>query len=311
MRLAVIDCGTNTFNLLIVEVQGKNVLSKIFNTRIAVKLGEGLINEGKIGEAAYNRALDAIDFFSTFMVQHKVDTVIAYGTSALRDAANGKELVELIKSQYNIEIKTIEGDKEAQLIYLGVKQAVPLNESVSLIMDIGGGSNEFILADKNRLLWKQSFKMGAARILDKFPPSNPITGGEIAAINAYMDELLAPLYKQVEKYQPLELVGSSGAFDSIIEMIHRELGGEALVENKTCYSINLEQHFKISELVIKSTLEERRKIRGLVPMRFDMIVISCLMINFILEKLNLRQMRVSTYSLKEGALFEYVNSGNG
>lgn len=308
MKLAVIDCGTNTFNLLIVEVVNNSVSSRVFNTRIAVKLGEGLSTHGRISEAAFNRALDAIDFFSTFISQHNAAKVIAFGTSAIRDAANGKELTDLIRTQYNININTIDGDQEAQLIYMGVKQAVPLNESVSLIMDIGGGSNEFILANKDQIFWKQSFKMGAARMLDMFAPSNPITANEITAMNAYMDSMLAPLYVQASNFRPLELVGSSGAFDSIVEMIHREMGGEALTENKTGYTIDLSQHFKISELVIRSTLEERRKIRGLVPMRFDMIVISCLMINFVLGKLKLNQMRVSTYSLKEGAVFGFINN---
>ncbi len=307
MNLAVIDCGTNTFNLLIVALNNDGTRTKLMSTRVAVKLGEGLINTTKINDTAFERALDAMHTFSGLISNYGVEKTIAFGTSAIRDAINGIYFVELVKKQFNIVINIIDGNREAELIYLGVKQAVKLTSQISLIMDIGGGSNEFILASNEQIFWKQSFKIGAARLIEKFTPSNPITKAEMDLINNYLEETLAPLFKNTQHYPPIELIGSSGAFDSIIEMIHGELNGEPLTELKTEYPINLDKHFKISELILKSTLDERKKIKGLISIRFDMIVISCLMIDFILKKLNLKTLRVSTYSLKEGALFEFMN----
>lgn len=308
MILAVIDCGTNTFNLLIVEVNPDHSVTKVFNTRYAVKLGEGLLSQSIINAAGLHRAHFAFQNFSKIINQHHVEKVLAFGTSAIRDASNGSDFVQSVLNQYGIKIAIIDGNKEADLIYLGVRQAVKLHSNISLIMDIGGGSNEFILANDTKVFWKQSFKMGAARLLEKFSPSDSITPSEIKEIHRYQKEMLQPLFEQIKQHTPTELIGSSGAFDSIIEMIHGELNGEPLTEVKTEYVVDMKQYQVITQLILNSSLIQRQQIKGLVPMRFDMIVISCLMIDFILKELSLKSLRVSTYSLKEGAVFDFLNS---
>lgn len=307
MRLAVIDCGTNTFNLLIIEWLN-GIYSKIYNTRLSVKLGEGTINKGYIAEVPYNRGLEAIISFNQEIKKYETEKILAFATSAIRDAKNGTDFVKQVKQQLDIDIHIIDGNREAELIYLGVREAVKLSDKISLIMDIGGGSIEFILADKERILWKHSFAIGAARLLQQFVPSNPIHEKEIENIKLYLKTQLQDLFDAVKKFPPIELVGSSGAFDSVVEIINGELNGEALVDTKSEYEINLNEYSKISQLVIASNLEQRKKIRGLVPVRFDMIVISCIMIDFILREFSLNNMRVSTYSLKEGAVVDFLST---
>jgi exopolyphosphatase/guanosine-5'-triphosphate,3'-diphosphate pyrophosphatase len=306
MRLAVIDCGTNTFNLLIVDFDNQKKYSKIFNTRIPVKLGQGSINEGFIGEEPFKRGVEAMKAFCEEIAKYNVSKVLAFATSAIRDAVNGKAFVAEVKRQTQIDVLIIDGNREAELIYLGNKEAVTLSNSVSLIMDIGGGSNEFILANNTDMLWKQSFPVGAARMLEKFSPSDPITDKEIQEINNYMNTQLQPIFEAVKKFPPIELIGSSGAFDSIVDMVSGELNGGALSETKTCYTIDMNNYFQISQRIKNSTFEERKKIKGLVSMRLDMIVISCLMVDFILNAFKIEKMRVSTYSLKEGALMDFI-----
>ncbi|MCC6369622.1 MAG: phosphatase [Bacteroidia bacterium] len=306
MRVAVIDCGTNTFNLLIVEIDNKQQKSKVFNTRLPVKLGEGSINEGYIGPDAFHRALQAIGEFKKLILDYNTEKILAFATSAVRDAANGQQLVNEVAKAHGINIEVIDGNREAGLICLGIREAVQLNESISLIMDIGGGSTEFIFANYKQVFWKHSFNIGAARLLERFQPSDPITREEITALNNFLLSELQPLFQAQKTCQAVELVGSSGAFDSIVEMIHGEMGGEELKAEKTEYVIDLNNHFQITERVIRSTLAQRKQINGLVPMRMDMIVISCLMMNFVLTQLNLNKLRVSTYSLKEGALADFI-----
>ena len=254
----------------------------------------------------YKRQIDGIKILNSEIQKYNVSKILAFATSAIRDADNGKEFVDEVKRQTNIDVEIINGNREAELIYLGNKEAVDLSDSVSLIMDIGGGSNEFILANNKGMLWKQSFPIGAARMLERFSPSDPITNTEIADIKEYMKVQLAPLFEAAKEFMPLELIGSSGAFDSIVEIINGELGGEPVVDSKTCYNINMEDYLKVSKLIKYSTLQQRKNIKGLVPMRFDMIVISCLMIDVIIKAFNIPKMRVSTYSLKEGALIDHI-----
>jgi len=309
MILAIIDCGTNTFNLLIVEVKNTSY-TKLFNTRIAVKLGEGTINKGYIDLLPFARGINALAEFKIHLLNYKVNKTIAFATSAIRDAKNGTEFVTKSKTDLDIDITIIDGNREAELIYYGNKEAAQFTVHTSLIMDIGGGSTEFILANGNEIFWKQSFLLGAARLLERFTISNPITENEINELNNYLQIELKPLFIAIKLFPPIELVGSSGAFDSVIEMINGELNGETLVKEKVCYNINLADYNIIANMVIQSNLEERKKIKGLIPMRFDMIVISCLLINFILKSLQPTKMRVSTYSLKEGALVDFIQKNN-
>lgn len=306
--LSVIDCGTNTFNLLIVESGKDGTFRKIYNTRVSVRLGEGTINQGYIAPLPFQRGLAAIESFVNELQRFKVNTVLAFATSAIRDAKNGEEFVRLVNEKHGINIQIIDGNREAGLIAYGVMAAVKTKNKRSLIMDIGGGSTEFIIVEKGKLLWKHSFDLGAARLLERFKPSECLLPEEKEAMKAYLKLKLEPLIVEHSSLPCTELIGSSGAFDSIVEMIHGELEGEALVENKTEYQIDLKKYERISKRILASTLEERQRIKGLVAMRVDMIVISCLMIDFILQEFKLPQFRVSTYSLKEGAIVDHLQN---
>jgi exopolyphosphatase / guanosine-5'-triphosphate,3'-diphosphate pyrophosphatase len=308
MKLAVIDCGTNTFNLLITQTDHNGGYKKVFHSRIPVKLGEGTVNENHIAEKPFQRGVDAFALFSEKIKELKADKVLAFATSAIRDGDNGPEFVNLIRSKFDISINVINGDREAELIYYGIRKAVKLGEEVSLIMDIGGGSTEFLLVSKKQIFWKYSFNIGAARLLAKFKPSDRITALEVKNISDYLQEKLEPLKKAVDKYKPVELIGSSGAFESFIEMVHGELGGQEFNPEITEYELSLTDYTRIAQMVINSNSEQRQNLKGLVPMRFDMIVICCVMVNFVLNQYNLRKMRISTYSLKEGAMLDYIQN---
>jgi exopolyphosphatase/guanosine-5'-triphosphate,3'-diphosphate pyrophosphatase len=310
VRLAVIDCGTNTFHVLIVERTNGSHYERVFNTRFAVKLGENTINKGFIGEVPFNRGIEALSIFKKHIDEHKVDKVLAFATSAIRDAANGEEFVKKALDVTGIEIEVIDGNKEADLIYHGCRSAMKLGKEKVMIMDIGGGSTEFIIANEDEIFWKHSFNLGAARLLERFKPGDPISKEEVDKINDLLRRELHPLVLALKNFPAKELIGSSGAFDSVIEMICGELGGEEMTNTKTEYLIALEKYKRISDLVKKSNLEERKKIKGLIPMRFDMIVISILLIDFIMNEFALSKMRVSTYSLKEGAVASFIQAKN-
>ena len=303
MRIAVIDLGTNTFNLLIVEKTANGGYSKLKLSRIPVKLGEGSINKGFISQVPFNRGINALKQYAEIIRENKVDKVRALATSAIRSATNGKDFVNAAKNETGIEIEVIDGNREAELIYYGNRKAVKLNQEYSLIMDIGGGSTEFIIGNNEKIVWKESFLLGAARLLELIRPSDPITPQEIDKFNAYLQNELASLKKAIQENNVYELVGSSGAFDSIVDMLAGINDSENINEQKTEYLINLKDYHLLAEKVIRSSYAERLKIKGLIEMRVDMIVISCLFVNFILREFNINQMRVSTYSLKEGVIF--------
>jgi exopolyphosphatase/guanosine-5'-triphosphate,3'-diphosphate pyrophosphatase len=302
MRFAIIDLGTNTFNLLIAESDSDKSFTKLFNTKVAVKLGEGGINAGYIADVPFQRGINALKQYQQYLLDYNVEQTFAFATSAIRSASNGSEFVEHAKKIAGITITVIDGHEEADLIYHGNKMAVNMSEQISLIMDIGGGSNEFILANNHTIFWKNSYLLGAARLLEKFKPSDPITDKEIEAFNNYLREELSSLFEATKNYPPIELIGSSGAFDSVIDIIAEEFDTTAINDIQTEYTIDIEHYKKVSKKIIESTLLERRHIPGLIEMRIDMIVISFLLIDFMVNEFNISNIRVSTYSLKEGVI---------
>ncbi len=307
-RIAIIDLGTNTFNLLIAEVNSDKTYQLLFQTKIGVKLGEGGINKGFIAPLPFQRGIEALKTHQQTIKKYNVEKIVAFATSAIRGASNGIEFVTKAKEELNIDIQIISGDREAELIYYGVRNAVKMAQQTSLIIDIGGGSTEFIISNHNQIIWKQSFLLGIARLLELFNPSDPITDKELKTIADYLNQQLQPLFEAVKKYPVTELIGASGSFDSIAEMVAYKFYAPAILEGKTEFTFNLDDCRIIHQMILKSTLSERLQMKGLAQMRADMIVISSILVHFIVDSFAIPKMRLSTYSLKEGVMWEILNS---
>lgn len=307
-RVAIIDLGTNTFNLLVAEIAANHSYKIIFNTKIAVKLGEGGINTNIIAPAPFQRGVDAIKAHVETFKKYAPEKIFAFATSAVRSAKNGNDFVAEIKKVTGIEVRVISGEKEAELIYQGVRQALDIGEQKALVMDIGGGSTEFIICNKEEIFWKHSFDLGVSRLYEFFRHSEPITADEIMKVENYLREKLQPLFKAIEQHPLDTLIGSSGSFDTFAEMIFCRFYNHENLENKTSYEFKLKDFHKIHKEIICSNLDERYKMEGLIEMRVDMIVLASLFTNFILRELKLNKMRLSTYALKEGVLSEITKT---
>jgi len=313
MRVAILDLGTNTFNIFVAEIFPNQTYKKVYKSKISVKLGEGGINNNFIESIPFERGINALKKHKKTILKYKAERVIAFATSAIRSASNGSEFVTEVKKNTGIEIEVISGEREAELIYYGVRSAVKMTNAPVLIMDIGGGSTEFIIAQNDKIFWKQSFLLGAARLLDKFKPSNPITVEEIKNIENYFEENLNPLFSAIGTFsnvnkKTLELIGSSGSFDSLAEMIGFRFYQVEALKGKSEYAFDLPDFEKMNQIIILSTAKERLSMKGLTKMRVDMIVISSIFVNYILKRLDIKQMRGSKYSLKEGILWESIHS---
>ena len=260
-KIAIIDMGTNTFHLLIAEADEKGY-HIIYRERLAVKIGKGGITKGVITEEGIHRALLAMQSFKNTIDQQGVHQVYAFGTSALRNASNCEEVVRRIKSLTGIDSKIISGDLEAEYIYLGVKAAMNIDET-SMIMDIGGGSVEFIIGDNQTVFWKRSIEIGAQRLLEQFQKNDPIAKDEIKALDKYFEKTLVPLWEALEKYQPSILIGSSGTFDTLSDIfcIQHDIH-KSPEEIET--PLSLSGFYEIYEDLIRKNRQERMNIPGMI-----------------------------------------------
>ncbi|MCX6290280.1 MAG: phosphatase [Bacteroidetes bacterium] len=306
MRIAVLDLGTNTFHLLIVDVHADHSCQVVFKTRAVVKLGKDGIGKNVIAEAPFNRGIKVLAHFKKQVEKHSVTKVFAFATSAIRSSTNGKEFVRKAYDETGIKIKVIAGDEEAKLIYYGVRQCVKTGEEPALIMDIGGGSTEFIIANEKQIFWKQSFNIGVSRLLEQFNPSDPILPTEMVIVKKYLDDVLQPLIKAIQKYPVKQLIGSSGSFDTLAEMIGHRFYHRNIIKGKTSYEFSLKEYDELHRWLMKSTTKMRLKTKGLVRMRVDMIVLSSICTQFVLEKSGIKKMMLSKYALKEGALTDII-----
>jgi exopolyphosphatase/guanosine-5'-triphosphate,3'-diphosphate pyrophosphatase len=173
-------------------------------------------------------------------------------------------------------------------------------------MDIGGGSTEFIIADQETIYWKHSFDLGAARLLEVINPSEPIEKSEIKYLKTYLQEELSLLWEACRKFDLKTLVGSSGSFDSMAEMIYHRFHTDENPLIKTEYHFDLKHFEAMYKVIVSSPVEKRYKIKGLAAMRVEMIVVAVILIRFVFKELELEQMRLSTYSLKEGILYQHL-----
>ncbi len=301
MKLAIIDMGTNTCNLLIAKVKDKNY-QLIYQGKVGVKLGKGGINKQLLTPEAFVRATNALNEHRETIEKYEVDKVFAIATSAVRDAANRKEFEAHLLKETKIKLVTISGDQEAQLIFEGVKLAFGKLEKQSLILDIGGGSNEFIETNNNQIVWQESFPLGMARIIEQIPLSDPITTDELNTVQKYFDHGLELLWKNVQPRKQ-QLIGCSGAFDTIADLIDRTSPGTTIRQHQ---NISMNDFNRIAETVIHSTKEQREQMKGMDPLRVEMIVPALIFIRLVVEKLEIEKITQTDFALREGILYKWI-----
>ncbi len=306
-KIAILDLGTNTFHLKIIETRNHQTYQTIFKTKVFVKLAED--GFGKIGDAPFSRGMDVIKNFKSEIDEFKVDKICGCATEAFRETSNGEHFLNEVKSIFGIDIHLISGDREAELIYYGVRQTQLIGSTPCLIMDIGGGSVEFIIADQDQIFWKQSVPLGGSRLRRDFHKTEPISQKEKETISKFFAKTLEPLFNHLRTYEINCLVGSSGSFDTIVDMIIHEYFAGEIKEDKISFSIDLNLFNKIHQKLLTSTLEERLNTDGLIPLRAEMIVAASMLINFVVQNGGITAMFYSTYSLKEGIAHTILANG--
>jgi exopolyphosphatase/guanosine-5'-triphosphate,3'-diphosphate pyrophosphatase len=305
MKVAIIDIGTNTFNLLIAsEEDSKLKLDHV--DKSFVFLGKGGINKNTIQPDAIERGIQCLKGFKKTASEFGCENILAIATSAVRNAGNGKDFVKQSLEQTGIKIQTISGNREAELIYKGAKQAVDFGSTPVLLMDVGGGSTEFIICDQTQIFWKQSFEVGAARLFEKFHKNDPITTEEITEIDNYLEDLLKPLINQCSRYQISTLIGSAGAFTSFAKIVANKKQEIEKLKKTSSYEFNLSEFYTVHQSLLKTHLNERVSMPGLIQERAPMIVVGTVLVNFILKELKISDFKLARYAMKEGMASEFL-----
>lgn len=295
MKRGLIDIGTNTAHLLIASVKEDRIDKVIYKERFYTFLGEGGLKS--IRQEGIDRLAQALDSFEESLKHYNCHEIAVVATDALRNASNGPDLESHIRKRYGWPISVINGMEEAALIQLGVRQAVGSLQEDHLIMDIGGGSVEFIGLSGDERWFVASFPIGISRLYGRFHLTEPISESAIDELNEYLDSQLASLWNTIELHQkrPI-LIGCAGTFEIFLSSQTSER------EEKVKEKIPRSKMKELLRQVRNQDLENRALVPDLPPERAKYIVVALLLIDYVLRRLDQDFFMVSTYALKEGVI---------
>lgn len=288
--------GTNTFNLLIADVDDRS-FNSLHSTKEPVLLGMGGINDNRIADDAMARAFLALKKFTKACDAFKIDrkNIQAIGTSALRGADNAEEFKIKVKEVFDIDVSIISGQEEANFIYRGVKW----NHDFSIpgvIMDIGGGSSEFIQANDAGVTNLLSLDIGVSRVYQEFNFPETYSTELQRAIFDYFDDCGSPC---MDVFKTDVLIGASGSFETFFEMIFET---EWKIKQEET-ELPMEKLKQILNWSVQSNQTERNENVWITQIRKTMLPIAALQVLWALNKTEASRVVLSPYSLKEGVLY--------
>jgi len=298
INLAAIDLGTNTFHIIIVGYHGNGSFEVVYRQREFVKLAQDGFEV--ISERLMARGLEVLKVFAGKLKEYKVHRYKAYATSIFRRAANGREFIKLIKEQTGLEVEIIDGDKEADLIYRGARLSGALGEKPSMIMDIGGGSVEFIVADKEKIFYKRSFPAGIMELYHRFKAEEPFDRQKIRKLFDFLKTVTPGLQEETSRYDIESVVGTAGSFEVLSHYKSKKI-------NPALFELGAADFDAIFEQIAYTTYEERLKIKAIPPERKRLIVYAFVLIRYALQITGAEKLKVTSYSMKEGMIAELIS----
>src|SRR5690606_37789714 len=306
VRLCVIDCGTNSFHAIIADAFPDGTFQVLTRQKEMVRLGEGEFADGgarRLTEAAMGRGMDARRAIRAVAEEWGASAYIACATSAIREATNGGAYIDRVRRELGIVIRPISGEVEARLIYLAVSHAVDLSEP-SLLVDVGGGSAEFIVADGAGAHFLCSLPLGAQRLTEGFITTDPVSRREFRALRDHVRDHLGEVYEAARARGVHRLVGSSGTLLALATVTASAYGDPQapLAEQP----FDAAQVREVTKRVMQSTLAERLATPGIIDRRADQIVAGAVLLDVLLKDLRIERFVVSPDALREGIVIDYV-----
>ncbi|MDO5003966.1 MAG: Ppx/GppA phosphatase family protein [bacterium] len=300
MKIGTIDIGTNSMRLLIADYKNNKIENrkKYINT---TRIGQGVDDKGYITEEALERNLNALKEFADKCIEEKCEKVYCMGTSALRDSKNGQDFVNRAKELTNIDVKIICGEEESNLGFMGVLEGAGGDKSNDiLVLDIGGGSTEFIVGNEDGIKFCKSENVGALRMTEKFITTDPISDEEFNKMSDFIEKTISSTLDKIKGMHVSKLVGIGGAITSLSAMNQQlEVYSMEKVHNSVVKKKDLE---KILQNLKKMTLSDKKTIKGLQSKRADIITAGVKILHIVMEKLEIEKIMISEYDNLEGLI---------
>lgn len=303
-RIAALDLGTNSFHVVLVDIYPDGSFRTVDKLKEMIILAEkGMGNH--LSEDAMDRGLTALKKIKILCDSQGVEQILAYATSAIREAENGGEFIQRMIDEVGIKALAISGKMEAELIGHAVRHAVSIGEEPVLMVDIGGGSVEFIVGNNKEFFYSVSKKIGVARMAAIFVDNDPITEEEIKKLEQHFEKELKEVAEVLEKYPVKTIIGSSGTMENIAAMIaDRNSITASMTLNELQFTGREFKSFKKSFL--KLGRDQRLKEEELEDKRVDIIAPGVVLLDYLIRTFGIKQVKISESALREGMVLNYI-----
>ncbi|NGZ10096.1 MAG: Ppx/GppA family phosphatase [Nitrospira sp. LK70] len=304
-KLAVIDIGTNSIHMVLAEILPDASFKILDRFKDITRLGNGVFATRRLSEESMTRALEVLKTLVTLARNKGFERIVAVATSAVREAQNGGDFVALIMDQMGLRVRVISGTEEARLIFLGVKHSIALPDGPTLVVDIGGGSVELIVGNREGLIHGKSLKLGAIRLVEQFlpktPPSELMMHALDDAVLAHLSDALGSF--KMKTFQ--SLIATSGMAANVGEVIHLRQTGRPLPQHNLA-TILLKDIRSLEAELAKSSVKARLAIPGLDPKRVDTLLPTTVVLRCLLERSGLNEITLCDKAIREGVIYDFI-----
>ncbi|MCG3182421.1 MAG: Guanosine-5'-triphosphate,3'-diphosphate pyrophosphatase [Planctomycetes bacterium] len=301
MRLAAVDIGSNSVHLIIADTFGPHSFQVIDRERERVKLGAGAFKTGRLMPGPSQAALEALKRCATLCKRHKVKRVLAVATSAVREAANGREFLQLVKRQTGIDARLIDGIEEARLIYRGIRHATDLEGRKALMLDLGGGSLEVMYGNARRLIVSKSLPLGVQRLRDMFNHEDPLSRRSRTRLLKLIETTLGPVLKDIRRRGIDCVVGTSGTHMSL-GLACLRLRGRDPWGSLNGYEIHTSELVDLAGELLSVNTAGRTRLPAIDERRGDVIHFGAAVLTTALRLVKADTFQLCGSSLREGML---------
>jgi exopolyphosphatase/guanosine-5'-triphosphate,3'-diphosphate pyrophosphatase len=301
MKVAALDLGSNSFLLLILELQKDGSRKVIHDEAVIVRLAEGLLASGLIGDAALKRADQCLENFKNTIDKHQVSKIQAVTTAAAREAKNAAAFLSICR-KHQIPTITLSGDEEAQMSFHG---AISANQKENCVLiDIGGGSTEHIIGHASAIHFAESLPFGAVKLTEKFISSQPTSDKDVKALISFVKSESEHVWKQIEKYKLQSMIAVAGTPTAIAATMLGQFDAEK-VDGFIITKEDLENWIQI----FTQTSIAQKKEKYPLGARAEVILAGSLILYESLTRLGLNKLTVSTKGIRYGLAHQMLSSG--
>jgi exopolyphosphatase/guanosine-5'-triphosphate,3'-diphosphate pyrophosphatase len=305
LKLAILDIGSNSIHMILTEIQPDFSYKILDRFKDVTRLGEETFKSGHFSPDVLAKGIDVVRNLATLTRNRGFTRIEAVATSAVREASNGGQFIEAIQQQTGIRVRVVTGQEEARLIYLGVRQSMDFGDRNVLITDVGGGSVELIVGNRNKLLHAASLKLGAIRLKDLYLRQDAPSGGRLERLKEAVETQLKAALPRFKKVGFDDFVGTSGMIGNLAEIMHLHKTGRPIPQLNLA-RFSFKDVTAAEKLLVKTPLKQRHEIPGVDPKRADVLVPAIIVLRTLMERLDISELTVSDKAIREGLLHDFI-----